>query len=204
MSLWLAARPLMLASKSEARRALLEAAGIPVEIEPASIDERAVEARAGLENAAGAAAAALLAREKARAVAEKHPGRLVLGADQTLALGQRRFSKAPDRAGAREQLAALRGKTHTLHSAVAVVQAGTVVFEHVDAAHLRMRAFSDGFLDSYLDTVGDTATASVGGYQLEGVGIQLFERVEGDHSTILGLPLLPLLDWLRRSGHLAK
>lgn len=202
MSLWLAARPLMLASKSTARRALLEAAGIPVEIEPASIDERAVEARAGLEDAAKAAA--LLAREKARAVAEKHPGRLVLGADQTLALGQRRFSKAPDRAAAREQLVALRGKTHTLHSAVAVVQAGTVVFEHVAAAHLTMRAFSDGFLDSYLDTVGDAATASVGGYQLEGVGVQLFERVEGDHSTILGLPLLPLLDWLRRSDHLAK
>jgi septum formation protein len=202
MSLWLAARPLVLASKSAARRALLEAAGIPVEIEPASIDERAVEARAGLADAAKAAA--LLAREKARAVAEKHPDRLVLGADQTLALGQRRFSKALDRAGAREQLAALRGKTHTLHSAVAVVQAGAVVFEHVDAAHLTMRAFSDGFVDSYLDTVGDAATASVGGYQLEGTGIQLFERVEGDHSTILGLPLLPLLDWLRRSGHLAK
>jgi septum formation protein len=192
----------MLASKSTARRALLEAAGIPVEIEPASIDERAVEARAGLDDAA--AAAGLLAREKARAVAQKHPGRLVLGADQTLALGQRRFSKAPDRAGAREQLAALRGKIHTLHSAVAVVQGGAVMFEHVDAAHLTMRAFSDGFLDSYLDTVGGAATASVGGYQLEGAGIQLFERVDGDHSTILGLPLLPLLDWLRRSGHLAK
>ena len=202
MSLWLAARPLVLASKSTARRALLEAAGIPVEIEPASIDERAVEARAGLADAAKAAA--LLAREKARAVAQKHPDRLVLGADQTLALGPRRFSKAPDRAGAREQLAALRGKTHTLHSAVAVVQAGTVIFEHVDAAHLTMRAFSDGFLDSYLDAVGDAAMASVGGYQLEGAGVQLFERVEGDHSTILGLPLLPLLDWLRRSGHLAK
>ena len=202
MPLWLAARPLMLASKSTARRALLEAAGIPVEIEPASIDERAVEARAGLDDAA--AAAGLLAREKARAVAQKHPGRLVLGADQTLALGQRRFSKAPDRAGARAQLAALRGKTHTLHSAVAVVQGGAVMFQHVDAAHLTMRAFSDGFLDSYLDTVGGAATASVGGYQLEGAGIQLFERVEGAHSTILGLPLLPLLDWLRRSGHLAK
>ena len=202
MSLWLAARPLMLASKSAARRALLEAAGIPVEIKPESIDERAVEARAGLADAAKAAA--LLAREKARAVAEKHPDRMVLGADQTLALGERRFSKAPDRAGAREQLAALRGKTHTLYSAVAVVQAGTVIFEHVDAAQLTMRAFSDRFLDGYLDTVGAAATASVGGYQLEGVGIQLFERVEGDHSTILGLPLLPLLDWLRRSGHLAK
>jgi septum formation protein len=146
----------------------------------------------------------MLARAKARAVAAQMPGRLVLGADQTLALGHRRFSKAPDRAAAREQLSALRGKTHTLHSAVAVVASGAIVFEHVDAARLTMRAFSDGFLDRYLDAVGDAATASVGGYQLEGAGIQLFERVEGDHSTVLGLPLLPLLDWLRRAGHLAK
>jgi septum formation protein len=202
MSLWLAARPLVLASKSAARRALLESAGVPTEIDPADIDERAIEARAGLKDAE--AVAALLAREKALAVAAKHPALMVLGADQTLALGLRRFSKAADRTDAREQLVALRGKTHTLHSAVAVIQAGAVVFEHVGAAHLTMRAFSDDFLDRYLDTVGDAATASVGGYQLEGAGVQLFERVEGDHSTVLGLPLLPLLDWLRRSGQLAK
>ncbi len=202
MSLWLAARPLMLASKSTARRALLAAAGIPFEIEAADIDERAVEARAGTGD--GEKVAALLAREKARAVAAKHSDRMVLGADQTLSLGERRFSKAANRAGAREQLLALRGRTHTLHSAVAVVVGGAVVFEHVDAAHLTMRAFSDDFLDGYLDAVGDAATASVGGYQLEGVGIQLFERVEGAHSTVLGLPLLPLLDWLRRAGHLAQ
>ena len=202
MSLWLAARPMVLASKSAARRTLLEAAGIPVEIVPADVDERAIEARAGLNDAE--AVAVLLAREKARAVAAKHPNRMVIGADQTLALGERRFSKAADRAGAREQIAALRGKTHTLHSAIAVVAAGAVVFEHVDAAHLTMRSFSDGFLEAYLDAVGAAATASVGGYQLEGVGLQLFERIEGDHFTVLGLPLLPLLDWLRRSGDLAK
>ena len=202
MPLWLAARPLVLASKSTARRTLLEAAGIPVEIVPADVDERAVEARAGLNDAE--AVAVLLAREKARAVAAKHPNRMVIGADQTLALGERRFSKAADRAGAREQIAALRGKTHTLHSAIAVVAAGAIVFEHVDAARLTMRSFSDDFLEAYLDAVGAAATASVGGYQLEGVGLQLFERIEGDHFTVLGLPLLPLLDWLRRSGDLAK
>ena len=132
------------------------------------------------------------------------PGRFVLGADQTLALGERRFSKASDRAGARIQLAALRGRMHVLHSAIAVARDGNILFEHVDAARLTMRAFSDAFLESYLDTVGNAAFGSVGGYQLEGPGIQLFEKVEGDHSTILGLPLLPLLAWLRELGLLAK
>jgi septum formation protein len=202
MSLWLAAHPLLLASKSSVRRALLESAGIPIEIAPADIDERAIEARAGFENAE--TVAELLAREKAKAVASVHRNRLVLGADQTLALGERRFSKASSRAEARQQLSALRGRTHTLHSAIAVVQSGVVVFEYVETASLTMRSFSYGFLETYLDTVGDAAMASVGGYQIEGPGIQLFEKIEGEHSTILGLPLMPLLDWLRRAGHLTK
>jgi septum formation protein len=201
MPLWLATRPLVLASKSAARRALLEAACVPIEIRPASIDERAVEARAAVEGAG--AVAALLAREKAKAAAAENPDRIVVGADQTLALGERRFSKAADRSAAREQLRALRGRTHTLHSAVAVMRGGEVAFEQVDAAHLTMRAFSDTFLESYLDEVGEAALASVGGYQLEGAGIQLFERVEGDHFTVLGLPLLPLLAFLRQAGLLA-
>jgi septum formation protein len=201
MALWLAARPLVLASKSAARCALLEAAGVPIEIKPAAIDERAVEARA--KPASAGDVAALLAREKARAMAAANTDRIVVGADQTLALGERRFSKAPDRAGAREQLRALRGRTHMLHSAVAVVRDGEVAFEHLDAAHLTMRAFSDAFLETYLDTIGDAALASVGCYQLEGAGIQLFERVEGSHFTVLGLPLLPLLAYLRQARLMA-
>jgi septum formation protein len=202
MSLWLAPLPLLLASKSKTRRALLEAAGLPLEVVPADLDERAIEVDAGITDPAGVAK--LLAREKARAVAAKTPGRFVLGADQTLALGDRRFSKASDRAGARIQLAALRGRTHMLHAAIAVARDGNILFEHVDAARLTMRAFSDAFLERYLDAVGDAALASVGGYQLEGPGVQLFEKVEGEHSTILGLPLLPLLAWLRELGLVAK
>ena len=202
MPLWLAPDPLLLASASAVRGMLLEAAGIPVEIKPALIDERAIEALAGA--VAASDAAALLAREKARAVAAAHPGRTVLGADQTLSLSERRFSKAPDRATARAQLAALRGRTHTLHSAVALVRDDKVLFEHVGIARLTMRGFSDAFLDNYLDVVGSAVLTSVGGYQLESVGIQLFDKIEGDHSTILGLPLLPLLQWLRDNGLLAK
>jgi septum formation protein len=201
MPLWLAAKPLVLASQSAVRRALLEAAGVPVEVAPAAIDERGIEVQAG-ESDPGKVAA-LLARAKADSVAGNLPGRIVLGADQTLALGARRFSKAADRAAARAQLSALRGKTHTLHSAVAVARDAAILFEHVDTARLTMREFSDDFLDHYLDTVGRAATASVGGYQLEGAGIQLFERVEGEHSTILGLPLMPLLQGLREHGLLA-
>jgi nucleoside triphosphate pyrophosphatase len=198
MPLWLAAAPLVLASRSAARRTLLEAAGIRIELRPADLDERSLEADA--ESQEPAAVAAFLARKKAAAVAASHPGRLVLGADQTLALGAKRFSKPADRTAARAQLQALRGRTHELHSAIAFVQDATVLFEHVDTAKLTMRLFSERFLDFYLDTIGDGATASVGAYQVEGPGVQLFERIEGDYFTILGLPLLPVLDFLRRQG----
>jgi septum formation protein len=180
---------------------LLAAAGIPVDIHPADVDERKIEARAA-ELSPGQIAG-LLAREKAAVIARARPGRLVLGADQVLALGKERFSKPVDRAAARAQLKTLCGRTHELHSAVAFVADAAVVFECVSVARLTMRKFSDRFLDDYLDAVGDEVCGSVGAYQLEGLGIQLFERVDGDYFTVLGLPLLEALDFLRRQGCLA-
>jgi len=200
--LWLAADPLVLASGSKVRQTLLEAAGVPVEVKPADLDERGLEA--GAVSLAPGATAALLAREKASAVARLRPGRLTLGADQILAFGGKRFTKPADRAAARHQLRALAGRTHELHSAIAFVQDATVLFEHIDVARLTMRAFSDRFLDRYLDTVGHAATASVGAYQLEDLGSQLFGRVDGDYFTVLGLPLFAALDFLRRHGCLLQ
>jgi septum formation protein len=199
--LWLADQPLVLASRSAVRRVLLEAAGIPLKIAPADIDERAVERRAGAGTAADVAS--LLAREKSRAGCAGLKGRLVVGADQTLALGRTRFTKPVDRDTAREQLRSLAGRTHELHSAVAVARDGRVLFSKVDTAKLTMRELSDQFLDAYLDTAGEAVMASVGGYQLEGLGSQLFERIEGDYFTILGLPLFALLGFLRKEGCLA-
>ena len=198
MPLWLAPHPLVLASKSDVRGKMLAAVGLRFEIRPAQIDERAVEANAGITDAA--AAARLLARAKADAVARSVPGRLVLGADQTLARGTKRFSKPGNRAAAAEQLRSLRGRTHELHSALALVRDGVLLFDCVDSARLTMRDVSDRFLEDYLEMAGDAALTSVGGYQLEGLGIHLFERVEGDYFTILGLPLLPLLAFLRQNG----
>jgi septum formation protein len=202
MPFWLADEPLVLASKSAIRHAILRDARIPVAVEPADIDERGIEQRSAKEDAGELAA--VLACEKARTVAARFPGRLVLGADQTLALGERRFSKPADRAGARRQLAALRGQTHELHSAVALVRGSSVLFEHREVARLTMRSFSDEFLEAYLDAAGTAVTASVGGYQLEKVGIQLFEHTQSDHFTILGLPLVPLLEYLRTAGWRAE
>jgi septum formation protein len=197
MPLWLDRQPLVLASKSDIRGKILAAAGLRFEIRPAPIDERAVEAAAGKPDATQAAR--LLASAKAGAVAAAMPGRVVLGADQTLALDQERFGKPKERADAAKQLRRLRGQTHALHSALSLVRDGNVLFDYVDTARLTMRDFSDRFLDDYLDMAGDSAMSSVGGYALEGVGIHLFERVEGDYFTILGLPLLPLLAFLRQN-----
>jgi septum formation protein len=198
MPLWIASQPLVLASKSDIRGKILAAAGLRFGIRPAQIDERAVESKAGAVNAA--AAAGILARAKAESVAAMFPGNLVLGADQTLALGTERFSKPADRAAAAQQLRSLRGKTHELHSALALVCDGAVLFECTETARLTMRDFSNRFLDDYLDMAGNAAMNSVGAYQLEGIGIHLFERVVGDYFTILGLPLVPLLAFLRQNG----
>jgi septum formation protein len=201
MPLWLAPQPLVLASRSEVRGKMLAACGLRFETRPAQIDERAVDAQGRAEDAA--AAARLLARAKAANVAAALPGRLVLGADQTLAHEGKRFCKPADRAEAAAQLRELRGRSHALHSALALVRDGEVLFELVDTARLTMRDFSDAFLDDYLDMMGNAALASVGGYQLEGIGVHLFARVEGDYFTILGLPLLPLLEFLRQNGFVA-
>jgi septum formation protein len=192
----------VLASASRVRQSLLRNAGMAVEVCPAAIDERAVEAASPSPDPG--VVAALLAREKACAVERRHPGRLVLGGDQVLAFGSSRLTKPLDRAAARAQLGALRGKTHELHSAVAFVRDGTVLFEHVDVARLTMRSFSERFLDSYLDAVGNAATESVGAYQLEGPGVQLFDQLDGDYFTVLGLPLMPVLAFLRRQGCLLR
>jgi septum formation protein len=202
MALWLAAQPLVLASRSTVRRKLLEAAGVPVEVHPADLEERVLERSAASQSPA--AIAAHLARAKAASVAASHPGRLTLGADQTLALGAEHFAKPADRAAAGAQLRAFSARTHELHSAIAFVRDGAVLFEYAETARLTMRPLSDQFLDFYLDAIGDAATASVGAYQVEGPGIQLFERLEGDYFTILGLPLIAALDFLRRCGCLAQ
>lgn len=196
MSLWRGKAPLILASQSQARKALLANAGLDFEAIPADIDERGVQQGSKLSNPQEIAL--LLAREKAIAVSAQHPGRYVVGADQTLALGARLFSKAAGRPQAVAQLRDLAGRSHELHSAVAVAQDEKILFEDVSVARMTMRALNDAEIDSYLDAAGDAVTSSVGAYQLEGLGIHLFERIEGDHFTILGLPLLPLLAFLRR------
>ena len=195
MTLWRGKHPLVLASQSRARQMLLANAGIRFEAVAAAIDERAVAQSSRLS--APGDIAALLARQKALAVSARQAGRFVVGADQTLALGERLFSKPAGRAEAAEQLRALAGQSHELHSAVAVARDGKTLFEAIAIARMTMRGLSEAEIDAYLDEAGEAVTTSVGAYQLEGLGVNLFERIEGDHFTILGLPLLPLLAFMR-------
>ena len=198
MTIWLGKDPLILASQSPARKMLLANAGISFEAVPADIDERSVQKNSGLS--APGEIAGLLAREKACFVSSKNPGRYVVGADQTLALGSRLFSKPAGRAQAADQLRLLAGGTHELHSAVAVARDGKIVFSDVSVARMTMRRLDESAIEAYLDQAGQAVTTSVGAYQLEGLGVHLFERIEGDHFTILGLPLLSLLAFLRGEG----
>lgn len=196
MGLWLGKSPLILASQSSARKMLLANAGLEFKAITADVDERGIQAASELSNPREIAL--LLAREKAKAVCASHPGSYVIGADQTLALGNRLFNKPAGRPQALAQLRDLAGKSHELNSAVAVAHDGKIVFEDVSIARMTMREMTEDELAAYLDAAGDAVTTSVGAYQLEGLGIHLFERIEGDHFTILGLPLLPLLAFLRR------
>ena len=202
-SLWLATVPLLLASGSTTRRDMLVAAGIPVECIKPRIDEREVEAPLLEQGSTGEAVAAALACAKALAVSLDHPGRIVLGADQTLICEGRSLHKPADLAAAGAQLAALSGKSHDLHSAFVVVRDGVVIGEGAQSASLAMRPLGRDFIAAYLATVGPAALESVGGYRIEGLGAQLFAAIAGDHFTILGLPLIAVLADLRRHGLLA-
>ncbi|MCO5090503.1 Maf family protein [Bosea sp. (in: a-proteobacteria)] len=202
--LWLAPEPLILASGSTTRRDMLIAAGIPVEVVKPEIDERAVEKPLVDRGVPPDQVAAALACAKALAVSREHPGRLVLAADQTLTCGGRAFHKPADLAAAADQIAALAGRTHQLHCAFVVVRDGTPLAEGLAVASLTMRPLQADIIARYLSVVGAGALASVGGYQLEGPGAQLFDKVEGDHFTILGLPLLPVIAALRDLGCLAR
>jgi septum formation protein len=200
-SLWQGGAPLILASTSATRRMLAESASLPIATQAPGIDERAAEA--SVRGGGPAQIATRLAQEKALAVSRRNSGRVVVGADQTLASAGALLHKPADRAAAREQLASLSGRTHVLHSAVAIATDGIVICSFVEEARLTMRRLSADTIERYLDLAGESALQSVGAYQFEGLGIHLFETVDGNHSTILGLPLLPLLAALRELKCLA-
>lgn len=193
---------LILASRSTARKAMLQAAGLTIELDPADIDEGATKGRLLSEGGDACSVAMALAGEKALAVSRRRPGRLVLGADQTLEQDGTLYDKASSLDEARTRLKMFSGRTHQLHSAAALARDGAVIWILADTTTLAVRPLSDGFIDSYLTRNREAALSSVGGYWLEGEGAQLFERVEGDYFTVLGLPLLPLMGFLREIGEL--
>lgn len=185
--------PLVLASASAARRAMLEKAGLDFTAIPADIDE-------STKNGDPETAAIKLAQQKALHISANNPEKIVIGSDQILSLDNKIFSKAKDEQQAREKLLALKGKAHTLYSAVSIAVNGNTEWSHSDRANLYMKDFSVTFLDSYIEKAGPELTSCVGAYALEGIGINLFEKIEGDYFTILGMPLLPLLSYLETKG----
>ncbi|WP_185681179.1 Maf family protein [Parvibaculum sedimenti] len=198
----MSAPPLILASGSKVRAMLLTHAGLEFSVRDSGVDEDAVKRGfTGGNDEAGTDALALeLAAAKAQAVSKVAPGAFVIGADQILSCDQARFDKPRDMGEARDNLKIFRGRMHILHSGIVLAKSGELLWSFSDRALLTMRDFSDAFLDWYLETLGEKVRTSVGCYQLEGPGIQLFEKIDGDYFTILGLPLLPLLAELRRHG----
>lgn len=193
--------PLILASSSKSRAKLLEAAGLAFIIEPPGLDESAMREAVGGEHAlAPHDVAEVLARAKAEAVSDVAPEAYVIGGDQVLAFGDVIMSKSESMEAARRQLLNLRGKTHTLHTAVAVATNGETIWAETTMATLTMRKLSPEFIGRYLAAAGEEVLSSVGAYQIESLGIELFEKIDGDYFSILGLPLIPLLDTLRREG----
>lgn len=197
------AEPVILASGSASRAKMLRDAGVDIVVERPRVDEEAVKASLRAEGAPPRAQADALAEVKALSVSRIRPG-LVIGADQMLALGDRVFDKPSTREEAAAQLRALSGKTHQLLNAAVVARDGVAIWRQITVPRLRMRTLSDAFVDSYLDRIGEDAFTSVGAYKLEGLGGQLFEDVSGDFFSVLGLPLLPLLAFLREQGALPR
>ena len=191
---------LILASASLSRRQMLQNAGLDFAVETSGVDEDEVKLSLIAEKATPQDIAETLAELKAKRVSMRRPGALVIGADTTLACNGRLFDKPPTMAAARTQLQALAGQTHELHSSVVVAKGGARLWHSNEHARLTMRPLDDAFLDAYLARAGEAVLTSVGAYQLEGYGVQLFSAVDGNHFTILGLPLLPLLEFLREEG----
>lgn len=195
---------LILASQSASRRAMLTAAGVPFEAMSPNVDEDAAKAALRADGLGARDLADALAELKALRVSQKFPGRLVLGCDSTVALEDgTMIDKAESRAVLADQLRRMAGTTHSLYSTAVICEGGQPVWRHVDRAKLTMRPMSDAFINAYLAAEGDDLLGCVGGYRIEGRGAQLFARVEGSHFTIMGLPLLPLLDYLRVRGVMA-
>ncbi len=190
--------PIVLASGSRHRAEMLENAGLSIVAEAARIDERVIEAPLLESDLQADDIAQVLAEAKALDVSDRHGQSLVIGCDQTLSLDGQLFHKPEDMQGARKHLLAFSGKTHQLNSAIVLVRNGETLWRHVGVAHMSMRQLSPKFVGQYLAKVGDVALSSVGAYQIEAEGVQLFDRIDGDYFTIVGLPLLPLLEKLRQ------